>query len=254
MGILQPITDAVKLSNKQINFLTNFSFFFHYLSSFFLIFGSIIIWTTLFCEPSIISYKFRFLVFFIVLGFNSLNVILAGWRTFSKFSLLGRIRSVAQLVSYEASLYLCLFFFLIMNFRFEFYNLNFLPLNFFLFIVPPVAFIWVPSFLAELNRTPYDFSEGERELVRGFNTEFGSSSFTIIFLAEYGNILFFTLLRCFLFFWSFSYYYFFLIFFFVIWIRSVLPRFRFDKLIDLAWKFYIPFLTFFFIYILIITI
>lgn len=97
----------------------------------------------------------------------------------------------------------------------------------------PCFFIWIPTILAELNRTPYDFSEGERELVRGFNTDHGSCGFTFIFLAEYMNIIFFSLLTTFLFFQALNYF-FFIFICFIIWIRSVLPRYRFDKLMGLA--------------------
>lgn len=246
-GILQPISDALKLSNKQVNLLSNFSFFFYYLSAFLIFSSTIIIWQCVSSEPSSVSLKYRVLIFMLVLGLNSLNSILAGWSVFSKFSLMGRLRTIAQLISYEPLIYLCLFFFLVLSYSFSFSCLNFVNAFFFVIIVPICFYIWIPSFLAELNRTPYDFSEGESELVRGFNTEFGSSSFTFIFLTEYSNIIFFSFLSSFLFFIGFVYFYFFLIFVYIIWIRSVLPRFRFDKLMTLSWKFYIPFLTLFFL-------
>lgn len=250
IGIFQPISDAVKLANKQLNYLSNFSFFFYYLSASSILFSSLFIWFCLYREPVPISLKFSLLIFLLVLAFNSFNSIFCGWRTFGKFSLIGRLRTVSQLISYEAVLYICIFFILLLYCVFNFFSFNFFPYFFLSFIVPSCFYIWIPSFLAELNRTPYDFSEGESELVRGFNTEFGSRSFTFIFLSEYGYIVFFSLLTSFLFFWGSFSYFFFISFFFVIWIRSVLPRYRFDKLIILAWKFYLPFLTLFFIFCL----
>lgn len=244
LGIFQPISDALKLSNKQFNVLFNSSIFFYYYSSFFIIFCRLILFSFFFLDPLPLSLKFRLLFFFLVLAFNSLNSIISGWRTFRKFSLIGRIRTVTQLISYEAVLYLCIFFLIICISRFSFISLSFLPIIYFFFI-PYCFYIWIPIILAELNRTPYDFSEGESELVRGFNTEFGSFGFTLIFLSEYSNIIFFCILTGFIFFFRFFIFFFFL--FFIIWIRSILPRFRFDKLILLAWKFFIPFLTIFFL-------
>lgn len=246
LGVLQPIGDALKLANKRINMLRRFSFFFYYLRSSIIIFRSLILFRTLFIEPCFVSFKFSILVFFIVLGLNSFNSILRGWRTFRKFSLLGSLRTVSQLISYEASLYLCIFLIVMSYSCFDLTEIFSFHFPFLFFLVPILGFIWIPVFLAELNRSPYDFSEGERELVRGFNTEFGSSSFTLIFLAEYGNILFFCFFTGVIFFSSpLGILFFFL---FVIWIRSVLPRFRFDKLMRLAWKSYIPFLTCLFIF------
>lgn len=212
-----------------------------------MLFSSLILWSCIFSEPPVFSYKFTFLILFLVLGFNSLNRIISGWSTFRKFSLIGRIRTVSQLISYEPVLYILIFFFLFLFRIFNLYNLRFLFFSLALALNPLFFYIWVPSVLAELNRTPFDFSEGERELVRGFNTEFGSSCFTAIFLAEYRNIIFLSLISSFLFFQRRSFiriFYFFIIFlFFILWIRSVLPRFRYDKLIYLAWKFYIPLTT-----------
>lgn len=110
-GLLQPVSDAVKLANKSINYLTNFSFFFYYLSSSLMIFMRLVLFYTLFSFPSPISIKYRILLFFLALGINSMNSIFSGWRAFRKFSLIGRIRTVSQLISYEGVLYLCIFFF-----------------------------------------------------------------------------------------------------------------------------------------------
>lgn len=249
-GLLQPISDAVKLSNKGINPLSNSSFLFYYISSSLLLAFSISLVGCLFTNPSPISLKYSVLLFFLILGFNSFNSILRGWRTFGKYSLIGRIRTVSQLISYEAVLYICLFPFLLIFSSFDFSSFCFYPLSYsFLFLVP-CFYVWFPSFLAELNRTPYDFSEGESELVRGFNTEYGSRGFTLIFLSEYINIIFFSILTTFLFFVNFIFI-FIIILFFVLWIRAVLPRYRFDKLINLAWKFFLPLLTLYFVFLLI---
>ena len=136
-GILQPLADAIKLSNKSVNLIVNFSSFFYYSSSFFMLLMSILLFSILFCFPIPLSLKYGVLLFFLVLGFNSLNSIIAGWRSFSKFSLIGSIRTVAQLISYEGVLYLCLFFFTLIFCRFEFDRFNFSDfVLFFLFFLP----------------------------------------------------------------------------------------------------------------------
>lgn len=246
-GFLQPIADAFKLSSKQVNILSNFSFFFYYARSLLLIRGSFFLWYCYFRDPSVYSFKFLVLFFIAVLSLNSLRSIFRGWRTFRKFSLIGSLRTVCQLISYEAPLCFCLFFLFTCSFSFCRADFLFYGSHFIAGLFPYCLYIWLPCMLAELNRTPYDFSEGERELVRGFNTEFGSSCFTLIFLAEYSNMIFFCSFRCLLFFEARSLTLFLLIFFFLIWVRSVIPRYRFDKLISLSWKFFIPFLTLWFI-------
>lgn len=250
LGFLQPLGDAAKLSNKQSNCLSNFNFFFYYITSLLILFSSIFLWVLFFFDPSRASLKFSVLILLVILSVNSFNSILAGWSTFSKYSLIGRVRTVSQLVSYESSLYLCLFSLVFLFFSFNFSRFLYLGFNLSFLFLLPFFYIWIPSFLAELNRTPYDFSEGERELVRGYNTEFGSVGFTLLFLSEYSNIIFFSFLSSFIFFSGLEFFFSFLLFFFVIWIRSVLPRFRFDKLMLLAWKFFIPFLTFVFLCII----
>lgn len=97
-------------------------------------------------------------------------------------------------------MYLCFFSFIIIFCSFDFSSFFFFSVRASFLVLIPCFYVWVPTFLAELNRSPFDFSEGERELVRGFNTEHGSLGFTLIFLAEYGNILIFCLVSGFLFF------------------------------------------------------
>lgn len=244
-GFLQPLGDAAKLANKQVNVLLNFSFFFYYIGSFLIFICALFLWGSML---GVLDFKFCLLLIFLILGFNSLNSMISGWRTFGKFSLIGSMRTVAQLISYEAALYLCLFFLIFFSFTFNSFTYSESTLKFIFLLSLSCFYIWVPCVLAELNRTPYDFSEGESELVSGFNTEFGSGSFTLIFLAEYSNIIFFSIITSYLFFGSRgAIFRFFSFFFFIIWIRSVLPRYRFDFLILLAWKFFIPFLTLIFV-------
>ena len=247
LGRLQALGDACKLINKQINILSSFRFSFYYLRSCFILICAMYLWGTFLRDPSLLEIKLSLLAIILILSFNSLNSIIAGWRTFSKYSLIGRIRTVSQLISYESILYLCLLFFCYLLRSFCLRELLFLPPSFLGIFLPIVFFLWIPRILAELNRTPFDFSEGERELVRGFNTEFGSRRFTLIFLAEYSNILFLSFLSAFIFLFSFRGMRIYLFLLGIIWIRSVCPRFRFDKLMNLAWKFLLPYLTIVFI-------
>ena len=148
----------------------------------------------------------------------------------SKFAVLGGIRSCRQSISYEISMAL---FFITIVISFLRIKLElFLKFNFFL-IIFPIFFCWFISCLAETNRAPFDFREGERELISGFNIEFGSVGFTLLFLAEYGIIIFFRFFSRFLFFNLNSLSLFVILFLFLL-IRSVYPRFRYDKLIRIT--------------------
>lgn len=243
-GILQPIGDAVKLSNKQLNSISRFSYFFYYFSRIFILTMSLILWEFFRFSNELVSSKNRILLVIIVLAVISLKSIISGWRTFRKFSLIGSLRTLSILITYESILYVSLIVFILI---FDSLSLKEINAGFhFASILPLLLILWLISTMAELNRTPFDFSEGERELVRGFNTEFGSKCFTVLFLSEYRNIIFIIMIRSFLFFTKF-FLYFTVLLFFIIWIRGVIPRYRYDKIIAFAWKLLIPAVTLIFL-------
>lgn len=159
---------------------------------------------------------------------------------------MGSLRAIVQTISYEVSLVLILLslLFIIGSFNLLYLNL-FQESLWFIFFFFFIGVIWFVSSLAETNRTPFDFAEGESELVSGFNIEYGAGGFALIFLAEYARILFMRLLFSLLFLGSFfNSFFFFLklnfIAFLFIWVRGAFPRYRYDKLIYMAWKSYLP--------------
>nr|AYW52336.1 NADH dehydrogenase subunit 1 [Entiminae sp. ACP-2013] len=246
LGLLQPFSDAIKLFSKEqmYPYMSNFNLY--YLSPVMNLFLTLLLWMSM----PFLSVNFNFdLSLLFILCISSLSVytiMLAGWSSNSNYAMLGGLRSVAQTISYEVSLILILLSFLFMILSFNIVDLGEFQDNiWFIFLLFPSSIMWVVSSLAETNRTPFDFSEGESELVSGFNVEYSSGGFAMIFLAEYGNILFMSMLCVMMFLggdlWTFL---FFLklsfIAFFWLWVRGTLPRYRYDKLMYLSWKGYLP--------------
>jgi len=195
------------------------------------------------------SFNLGVLFFLCCIRLGVYTVIIAGWSSNSNYALLGGLRAVAQTISYEVRLFLILlsFIFLIGRYNLLFFNL-YQEYIWFIWITMPLGIVWFITCLAETNRTPFDFAEGESELVSGFNVEYSRGGFALIFLAEYARILFIRILFVNIFLGGdiYSFIFFFkliLISFIFIWVRGTLPRFRYDKLIYLAWK---SFFTFFF--------
>lgn len=149
------------------------------------------VWSVLPYETGLIRFNLRILFFLYYLSVGVYSTIVAGWSSNCKYSLLGSLRAVAQTVSYEVRLALILLYFVILigGFNLELFNKY---QNYFWFIIIgfPLSMVWLRSCLAETNRTPFDFSEGESELVSGFNTEYGAGGFALIFIADYARILF----------------------------------------------------------------
>nr|YP_010701664.1 NADH dehydrogenase subunit 1 [Sphaerophoria philanthus]WCJ53225.1 NADH dehydrogenase subunit 1 [Sphaerophoria philanthus] len=247
MGIPQPFCDAIKLFTKEQTYPLMSNYISYYFSPIFSLFLSLLLWM---CMPFFIklfSFNLGLLFFMCCTSLGVYTVMIAGWSSNSNYALLGGLRSVAQTISYEVSLALILlsFVFLINNYNMMMFYYYQTYLWFFI-ILYPLAFIWLIISLAETNRTPFDFAEGESELVSGFNVEYSSGSFALIFLSEYASILFMSMLFSLIFLggdvMNFMFYFkLMFISFIFIWVRGTLPRFRYDKLMYLAWKSFLPF-------------
>nr|YP_010172178.1 NADH dehydrogenase subunit 1 [Sinopoppia nigroflagella]QSF20076.1 NADH dehydrogenase subunit 1 [Sinopoppia nigroflagella] len=246
MGILQPFCDAIKLFSKEQIFPLISNFFLYYFSPIFSLFLVLSSWMIVPYVTNLCSFNLSVLFFLCCISFGVYGIMIAGWSSNSKYSLLGGLRSIVQTISYEVSMALILmsFIFLIENYSFmEFYY--FQKFIWFMFLTFPLMLIWFIICLAETNRSPFDFSEGESELVSGFNVEYSSGGFALIFLAEYASILLMSMLFSMIFMGGnlFSVFFYFIVvyisFLFVL-IRGTLPRLRYDKLMDLSWKSFLP--------------
>nr|URT60206.1 NADH dehydrogenase subunit 1 [Gortyna sp.] len=246
MGILQPFSDAIKLFTKEQtypNFSNYICYYFSPVVSFIL---SLMIWMLIPYYFNLISFNLGFLFFLSCTSLGVYTVMVAGWSSNSNYALLGGLRAVAQTISYEVSLALILMSSIIMIMSFNLLSLYlYQKLIWFIFLMFPLSLCWMSSSLAETNRTPFDFAEGESELVSGFNIEYSSGGFALIFLAEYSSILFMSMLFILMYLGGFNlsvmfYLKLMLISFLFVWVRGTLPRYRYDKLMYLAWKSYLP--------------
>lgn len=247
IGIPQPFSDAIKLFTKEQTYPFMSNYIIYYASPIFSLFLSLLCWL---CMPYFIK-LFRFnlgvLFFLCCLRIGVYSVMIAGWSSNSNYALLGGLRAVAQTISYEVSLALILLSIIFLVGGYNFYSFFLFQENiWFIILCFPIGLVWFCTSLAETNRTPFDFAEGESELVSGFNVEYRRGGFALIFLAEYSRILFIRILFSLFFLGSDIYsLIFFLklsfISFLFIWVRGTLPRFRYDKLIYLAWKSFLPF-------------
>nr|QUO98919.1 NADH dehydrogenase subunit 1 [Ctenocephalides felis felis]QXG83129.1 NADH dehydrogenase subunit 1 [Ctenocephalides felis felis] len=246
VGLLQPISDAIKLFSKEQVILNLSNYFIYYLCPIMSLMISLMVWLLM---PNLyggLEFNLGVLFFMCCLSMSVYTIMFAGWSSNSNYSLIGGLRSVAQTISYEVSLIILIMslLFLIESFSLIMFNM-FQKYIWFLFILWPLGLIYFVSSLAETNRTPFDFSEGESELVSGFNVEYGGGGFALIFLAEYASILFMSFMFCLMFLGGdyLSLIFFlklvFLSFMFI-WVRGTLPRYRYDKLMYLAWKSFLP--------------
>lgn len=205
-------------------------------------------------HEKLFSTRLSFLIIYSVLRINVYPTVLSGWGSNRGYAIIGAMRAIAQTISYEVRLAIIFLFYLCLAKSLDLSTVS--HINFFwrkLIVFSPVVVIWLVSCLAETNRTPFDFAEGESELVSGFNVEFGAVGFAVIFMAEYARIFFMSLFFVFVFasprrgFLS-SYFLITWVIFLWVWVRTTLPRYRYDLLIDLTWKGYLPSSLFIFLY------
>nr|YP_009136894.1 NADH dehydrogenase subunit 1 [Goniada japonica]AKE32091.1 NADH dehydrogenase subunit 1 [Goniada japonica] len=250
MGLPQPFADALKLFTKELSQPTMANMYPFLAAPSMGLFLALILWYMYPSSNPSYFLSFGVLLFLCVSSLNVYTTLGAGWSSNSKYALLGALRSVAQTISYEVSMALILMSALIMLFTLnmtDMFNNQMTPL---MLLCMPLALVWFTTTLAETNRTPFDFAEGESELVSGFNTEYSSGTFALIFMAEYLNILIMSFFSAIFFMSSpfipiihdmlFSMKTLFLAFMFI-WIRATLPRMRYDRLMNLTWKGFLPF-------------
>nr|YP_010852301.1 NADH dehydrogenase subunit 1 [Desmaulus extinctorium]WGH72833.1 NADH dehydrogenase subunit 1 [Desmaulus extinctorium] len=251
-GLPQPLADAAKLLTKEIAKPTMANFLPYYSAPIFSFILALLLWQLYPSVNGMEFYKWGVLFFLCVSALNVYGTLLAGWASNSKYAFLGALRAIAQTISYEISMALILLYPLFLGCSFSFFEIqDSQKFIWFILLFFPIAYMWFVTCLAETNRAPFDFAEGESELVSGFNIEYGSAGFALIFLAEYANILVMSLFSSLLFLGG-SYMFFFtqsdfflvvktfLVSFLFIWLRASFPRFRYDLLMQLTWKVFLP--------------
>jgi len=242
IGLLQPIVDAVKLFSKEEGFPFFSNMLLFWIAPLFGFFITVLLWVSFWSVFGIVDIRISVLFFLCCISFRVYGLIFSGWSSNSKYALLGRLRAVAQTISYEVVLAFILIRVIMLLKTFIFADLFLCQDYFFVALITlPLVLIFFISCLVETNRAPFDLAEGESELVSGFNVEYGGLKFALIFIAEYASIIWMCSLRAVLFFSiskSITLYTVVVLIFIVLFLlfRSSYPRIRYDFLIELTWK------------------
>lgn len=253
IGLFQPFADAVKLFRKENNFLIWYNAFIYYVCPIISLILMLIYWLVFSWVRLDMGMSYSFLFILVVSRLSVYTILGGGWSSNSKYALLGSYRGVAQTISYEVAFSFILLSVLVLGGGYKRVCLSFAQEVWsFIYGLWLLFVFWLVTILAETNRTPFDFAEGESELVSGFNVEYGASGFAFLFIAEYGSIIFIGFFTTCLFVGGFSHFAwaFFIILFFFLWARGSLVRFRYDNLIMMTWKVILPFRLFRLIFII----
>lgn len=243
LGIFQPFRDALKLFSKEWNKIFYMNKYIYNLSPILIIRIILIMWIIFEYPNNVINLNLGIIFFICISRIRSYSILFRGWSSNSKFSLIGSYRGFAQIISYEVRIAIILITLCIFPERYNLFDFLKIQKGYPLFFSLNFIFIiWIIIILAELNRVPFDLAEGESELVSGFNIEYGSYLFAIIFISEYGRILFISFLTIYLFIPLFILKEILTIFiiFIIIIIRGTYVRIRYDQLIIIAWKIFLP--------------
>nr|WCJ44993.1 NADH dehydrogenase subunit 1 [Acanthurus olivaceus] len=252
-GLLQPIADGVKLFIKEpVRPSTSSQFLFLFTPMLALILA-LTLWSPMPAPHPMANLNLGILFILAISSLTVYSLLGSGWASNSKYALIGALRAVAQTISYEVSLGLILLNAIIFTGGFTLQTFSIAQENtWLLFSAWPLAWMWFISTLAETNRAPFDLTEGESELVSGFNVEYAAGPFALFFLAEYANILLMSTLTAIMFMGS-SFYPSIpelttaslmtktvMIAMIFLWARASYPRFRYDQLMHLIWKSFLP--------------
>ncbi len=224
-GLLQPVVDGGKLILKRILIEKFYYFFIPFFSIIIIGFLRVSMW---FYSASVLLNNS---IFFILIMRSIVVYVLfiLGWGSENVYGVLGGLRSSSQIVAYEI-----IIFFVMILVVIYYKSWNLLDYNFSVWYIIDLFIVWLLILLVETNRRPYDFAEGERELVSGYNIEYIGVLFAYIFIAEYGMLIFFSWVTRVIF---LGYYNFWLILIFLVVVRGFVPRSRYDILISNCWKF-----------------
>nr|YP_010613537.1 NADH dehydrogenase subunit 1 [Crocidura leucodon]WAR51066.1 NADH dehydrogenase subunit 1 [Crocidura leucodon] len=252
-GLLQPIADAVKLFIKEpLRPLTS-SISMFITAPILALTLALTMWLPLPMPYPLINMNLGILFLLAVSSLSVYSILWSGWSSNSKYALIGALRAVAQTISYEVTLAIILLSLLLMSGSYSLGNLIITQkYTWLLFASWPLAMMWFISTLAETNRAPFDLTEGESELVSGFNVEYAAGPFALFFLAEYANIIMMNILTTILFLGTFYNPHWpelystnfmakaLLLTLSFLWVRASYPRFRYDQLMHLLWKNFLP--------------
>jgi NADH-quinone oxidoreductase subunit H len=271
-GLLQPVADGLKLLVKERILPKQANTILFIIAPTLVFVLSMFVWIFLPISRHLYSDFPLGLLYILVIGVLEIyGVMFAGWSSNSKYAFLGGLRSTAQMISYEISLG---FVFLGVIFFVGSFNLSdillYQTLNNTWLLVPlfPFSLIFAVSMLAETNRAPFDLPEAEAEIVAGYNVEYSGFFFALFFLGEYANMLFLSGVFSLLFLgggslfwitgpqgWLFSLIFALkvvFVFSFFVWVRATLPRYRYDQLMDLGWKVFLPFTFGFLVFLIVV--
>nr|ACI15629.1 NADH dehydrogenase subunit 1 [Odobenus rosmarus divergens] len=252
-GLLQPIADAMKLFTKEPLRPSTSSTSMFIMAPILALSLALTMWAPLPMPYPLINMNLGVLFMLAMSSLAVYSILWSGWASNSKYALIGALRAVAQTISYEVTLAIILLSVLLMNGSFSLTTLITTQEHLWLiFPAWPLAMMWFISTLAETNRAPFDLTEGESELVSGFNVEYAAGPFALFFLAEYANIIMMNMLTTTLFLGAyhnpcmpelytinFTLKTLALTTLFL-WIRASYPRFRYDQLMHLLWKNFLP--------------
>ena len=260
-GLLQPIADAVKLMFKETILPAGANRIVFMMAPMLTFILSLIAWAVIPFDVGLVlaDINVGILYLFAISSLGVYGVIMAGWASNSKYPFLGALRSAAQMVSYEVSMGFVIITVLICVGSLNLTDIVMAQQNIW-FCIPllPMFVIFFISTLAETNRSPFDLPEGESELVAGFFVEYSSMSFALFFLGEYANMILMSAMTTILFLggwlppldiapftWIPGPIWFAakiaLVLFCFLWVRATFPRYRYDQLMRLGWKVFLPF-------------